>query len=96
MKIILRITRTLLFLCLLPLHPPLLAYEPEVQKVVDHVYALVGETEARTKQNHGLNNTLGFIETENGIVLVSSGTGKQAYESIIRAIRSVSLYQSWV
>jgi glyoxylase-like metal-dependent hydrolase (beta-lactamase superfamily II) len=87
---ILRITRVLLLFCLLPLHPPLLAYEPEVQKVVDHVYALVGETEARTKQNHGLNNTLGFIETENGIVLVSSGTGKQAYESIMRAIRSVS------
>lgn len=67
-----------------------LAFELTVSRVTDTVYALVGETEARTQENHGLNNTLGFIITSNSVILVSSGTNAEAVKMIESAISSVS------
>ena len=86
----LRITTILLLLCLLPVWHPLYAFELEVHAVTDRIYALVGETQARTESNHGLNNTLGFIETDKAVILVSSGTNELAYKKIMNAIRTVS------
>lgn len=79
-----------LYLFLLLVGHSLFAAELKVHAVTERVYALVGETEARTKDNHGLNNTLGFIKTNKGIVLVSSGTNAQSYDVIMNAIRTVS------
>jgi glyoxylase-like metal-dependent hydrolase (beta-lactamase superfamily II) len=67
-----------------------LGFELQVHAVTDHVYALVGETGPRTESNHGLNNTPGFIETDSGIVMVSSGTNAQAYDAIVKAIKTIS------
>ena len=66
------------------------AFELKPDKVGDRVYALVGSTDARTEENHGLNNTLGFIVTDNGVVLVSSGTNEQAVQLINAAIAKVT------
>lgn len=66
------------------------AFELIATRVTDNVYALVGETEARTQDNHGLNNTLGFITASSSVILVSSGTNAEAVNLIKRAIRSVT------
>jgi glyoxylase-like metal-dependent hydrolase (beta-lactamase superfamily II) len=65
-------------------------YSLSVVKVTNNVYALVGDTGARSEGNHGLNNTLGFIETDKHIVLIGSGTNADAVKLIEQAIRSVS------
>ncbi len=85
-----KLIRALLATLLMCVASSVHAYELEVRPVVDGIYALVGETEARTETNHGLNNTLGFIDTGSSIILISSGTNADAYDTIIRAIRSIS------
>ena len=49
------------------------AFELQPEKVSDNVWALVGEIGGRTQENHGLNNTLGFIVTPKGVILIGSG-----------------------
>ena len=51
------------------LSAPLAAFELEVQQVADGAYALIGAIAPRTSENHGLNNTLGFVVTNQGVVL---------------------------
>lgn len=65
-------------------------FELQTLAVNERVYALVGSTDARTPENHGLNNTLGFIVGKNGVVLVSSGTGLAAVTLIRQAIAEVT------
>jgi len=65
-------------------------YSLDVVKVTDRVYALIGDTGARSESNHGLNNTLGFIEADNHIILISSGTNADAVKLIEKAIRKIS------
>lgn len=45
----------------------------KLQKLTDGVYAYIGPTDDRTPQNLGLNNNIGFIETQKGWVLVDAG-----------------------
>ena len=49
------------------------AFSPKVEKVTEQVYAIVGELDQRSPENQGLNNTSGFIITDEGVVLVGSG-----------------------
>ena len=65
-------------------------YSLNVAKVTHRVYALIGDTGARSESNHGLNNTLGFIETDKHIVLIGSGTNADAVKLIEQAVRSIS------
>jgi len=51
------------------------AFELKVQPVVENVYAIVGEIGPCTPENHGLNNTLGFVVAEEGVVLISCAVG---------------------
>nr|MCH9749417.1 MBL fold metallo-hydrolase [Pseudomonadota bacterium] len=44
-----------------------------VQKVVDNVYALEGETTQRSPTNFGNNSTHGVIITKEGVILIDSG-----------------------
>ncbi len=69
---------------------PLLASVLAVQPVTKNVYALVGEIDARTVENLGLNNTLGFVVTTEGVVLLGSGGWAQAAQAIEKAIQSVT------
>lgn len=43
------------------------------EKVSDNAWALVGEIGGRTPENHGLNNTLGFVAAPDGVILIGSG-----------------------
>ena len=68
------------------------AFELKVEKVANNVYALVGEIGPRTPQNHGLNNTLGFVITAEGVVLVGSGATPAGAKLIEQAVASVTKF----
>lgn len=66
------------------------AFELKVKPVVDNVYAIVGEIGPRTPENHGLNNTLGFVVTDEGVVLVGSGATPLGAKQVEDAVASVT------
>lgn len=66
------------------------AFELQVEPVAENVYALVGEIGPRKPENHALNNTLGFVVTPEGVVLVGSGTTEPAARLIEQAIARVT------
>lgn len=73
------------------------AFQPEIQKVTDNVYALVGEIGPRSAENHAMNNTVGFIVTDKGVVLVGSGAtpkGARLIESSIQQVTDKAV--NWV
>jgi len=66
------------------------AFELKVEPVVENVYAIVGEIGPRTPENHGLNNTLGFVVTDEGVVLVGSGATPAGAKLVEHAVASVT------
>lgn len=66
------------------------AFDLKVEPVVENVYAIVGEIGPRTPENHGLNNTLGFVVTNEGVVLVSSGATPAGARLVEQAVASVT------
>jgi len=66
------------------------AFELITEQVTDDAYALVGEIGPRTYDNHALNNTLGFVVTPGGVVLVSSGASPSGARLIEAAVGRVS------
>ncbi len=66
------------------------AFELKVEPVVENVYAIVGEIGPRTPENHGLNNTLGFVVTDEGVVLISSGATPAGAALVEKAVASVT------
>jgi hypothetical protein len=80
------VTLGLLLLCTQVAH----AFELKTTKVTDKVYTLVGELDQRTKENQGLNNTTGFIITDDGVVLVGSGATADSAKMLETAIKKVT------
>lgn len=66
------------------------AFELQVEKVTDSIYALVGDIGPRNEQNHGLNNTLGFVIGDEGVTLVGSGATPEGARLIENAVASVT------
>ncbi|MGD8588796.1 MAG: MBL fold metallo-hydrolase [Chromatiales bacterium] len=66
------------------------AFELKVEPVVGNVYAIVGEIGPRTPENHGLNNTLGFVVTDDGVVLIGSGATPAGAKLVEQAVQSVT------
>jgi glyoxylase-like metal-dependent hydrolase (beta-lactamase superfamily II) len=66
------------------------AFELIVEQVVDDTYAIVGHIGPRTAENQALNNTLGFVVTAEGVVLVSSGATPAGAALIEKAVASVT------
>jgi glyoxylase-like metal-dependent hydrolase (beta-lactamase superfamily II) len=58
--------------------------------VADGVYALIGPTGPRTYDNDGLNANLGFVVTEDGVVLVDSGASRLGAKRVAAAVRGVT------
>lgn len=69
---------------------PLAAAELELQRVVDGVYAIVGELGNRTPQNLGNNATFGLVVTDAGAVLIDSGAGHRGAARIDALIKTVT------
>jgi len=80
---------TALFMAL-PLAANASDFELLSEKVTDNVYALVGEIGPRTKDNEGLNNTMGFVITDEGVVLVGSGANEAGAKIIEATIAKVT------
>lgn len=59
-------------------------------KVAPDVYAFIGETGGRTNINYGMNANIGFIVTNDGVVVVDSGSGYLAAKAIHQAIKAVT------
>jgi glyoxylase-like metal-dependent hydrolase (beta-lactamase superfamily II) len=66
------------------------AFELKVEPVSKNSYAIVGEIGPRTTKNHALNNTLGFVVTEAGVVLIGSGASPAGAELVEQAVASVT------
>lgn len=66
------------------------SFELEVGQVAKNVYAIIGEIGPRTPENHALNNTLGFVVTAEGVVLVGSGATPAGAQLIEQAVASVT------
>lgn len=66
------------------------AFSPKVEKVTEQVYAIVGELDQRSPENQGLNNTSGFIITDEGVVLVGSGATEGSAKLLEAAVKSVT------
>ncbi|MBE0509591.1 MAG: MBL fold metallo-hydrolase [Chromatiales bacterium] len=58
--------------------------------VTENIYYFKGDLEARSHGNFALNNNLGFIVTEAGVVLIDSGASYQSGPLIARAIAGVT------
>jgi len=65
-------------------------YEPTATPVVDNVYAIVGPITGRTAENDALNNNLGFVVTDDGVVLIDSGASRLGAQQIDAAIDAVT------
>ena len=66
------------------------AFEMQIIKVAKDVYALVGETGPRTYENHALNNNVGFIIADKGVILIDSGASPSAAQFIEQKIKTVT------
>lgn len=67
-----------------------LAYTPTATKVTDGVYAFIGPLGQRSEENDGLNNNLGFIVTNKGVILIDSGASYLGARRIEKAISKVT------
>ena len=67
-----------------------MGFELKVEQVTSRVFAIVGEIGPRTAENHALNNTLGFVITDEGVVLVGSGATPAGAQLIEQAVARVT------
>jgi len=58
--------------------------------VAPGMYALIGPMGMRTAQNDALNCNIGFVVTEQGVVLIDSGASRMGAERIARAVGSAT------
>jgi glyoxylase-like metal-dependent hydrolase (beta-lactamase superfamily II) len=73
------------------------AVDIRFERVVDGVYAFIGETGARSPANEGLNANLGLVLTADGAVLIDSGATYEGARQVHEAVRRVSpLPVRWV
>lgn len=82
--------RMLICLLLIGVSSAAQAFELKVEKVTANVYALIGSTDARSYENQGLNDNLGFVVTPTGVVLIDSGASRQGAELVASAIAKVT------
>jgi glyoxylase-like metal-dependent hydrolase (beta-lactamase superfamily II) len=66
------------------------ALELKTQQIDKQSYALVGELGPRTYENHGLNNTVGFVVTGDGVVLIDSGASPLGAAEIAKRVALVT------
>jgi glyoxylase-like metal-dependent hydrolase (beta-lactamase superfamily II) len=65
-------------------------FQPQAEKVVDNVYAIVGPLGQRSVENDGLNANFGFVVTPQGVILIDSGASLLGAKKIEAAIARVT------
>jgi glyoxylase-like metal-dependent hydrolase (beta-lactamase superfamily II) len=61
-----------------------------LQKVNDHIFAVVGPLGNRTPENLGNNATFGFVVTDEGVVLIDSGGSYRGAAALHEVIKQVT------
>ena len=69
---------------------PAWAVDVVFQPVADGVYAFIGDTDARSYDNEGLNANIGLIVTPAGAVLIDSGATFQTARKLHDAVKKVT------
>ena len=64
--------------------------EVKFNKIADNVYAYVGQTDDRTKDNLGLNSNHGLVITDKGAILIDSGASFTAAKALEDAATKVT------
>ncbi|MEA1987897.1 MAG: MBL fold metallo-hydrolase, partial [Pseudomonadota bacterium] len=59
-------------------------------KVADKTYAYIGPLTNRTPENLGLNNNIGLVITDKGVVLIDSGAGIPSAKALESAVAKVT------
>lgn len=64
--------------------------EVKFKKVADNVYAYIGQTGDRSKDNYGLNANYGLVVTDKGAVLIDSGASYTAAKQLEAGVAKVT------
>ncbi len=59
-------------------------------QVAPHVYAVVGDLTNQTYENEGLNNNLGFVVSEAGVLVINSGPTLRVAKALHAAIQKIT------
>ena len=59
-------------------------------KVAPDVYAVVGDLAGQTYENEGLNNNLGFVVSDTGVLVIGSGPSLRVARALHAAIRKIT------
>ena len=65
-------------------------YQLTPTKITSNIYALIGETGGRSYENHGLNNNMGFVVTDSGVILIDSGATPEGAAIIEKHIAGIT------
>jgi glyoxylase-like metal-dependent hydrolase (beta-lactamase superfamily II) len=73
------------------------AYTPSPEPVAERVYAIVGPLDQRSPDNDALNNNLGFVVADGGVILIDSGASRLGAQQIEAAVAAVTAHPvKWV
>ena len=59
-------------------------------RIAPDVYAVIGDLGAQTYENDGLNNNLGFIVSDEGVLVINSGPSIRVAKALHAAIRKIT------
>jgi glyoxylase-like metal-dependent hydrolase (beta-lactamase superfamily II) len=85
-----KLLHSLLLICTFLFSSSALAYTPKAEKVVDSVYAIIGPLGQRSADNNGLNANMGFIVTDDGVILIDSGASKLGAQQLEQAVAAIT------
>ena len=60
------------------------------RQVTENIFYFKGSLDARSYDNYSLNNNLGFVTTDEGVILIDTGASYQSGELIAKAIATVT------
>lgn len=59
-------------------------------QVAPNVYAVVGDLAGQTYENDGLNNNLGFVVSDAGVLVINTGPSARVARALLAAIRKIT------
>lgn len=59
-------------------------------RVAPDIYAVIGDLAAQTYENDGLNNNLGFVVTEKGVLVINTGPSQRVAKALHAAIQKTT------
>jgi glyoxylase-like metal-dependent hydrolase (beta-lactamase superfamily II) len=84
--------RRIALLCLVLLSPFATAADLVLKpvEVAPKIYAVIGDLAGQTYENEGLNNNLGFVVSDTGVIVINTGPTQRVAKALHAAIQQVS------